>query len=54
MYEEAKEALVSCTKESVEAMQSKARTISSIRDTLSRPSMAESQAAYRTPKTQGE
>ena len=47
MYEDAKDALVAVARDEYEAAQAKARTILHIRNKLSQPSMAESQAPYR-------
>jgi len=54
MYEDAKDALVAVAKDEFEAAQAKARTLLQIRNKLSQPSMAESQAPYRKPFITGE
>lgn len=54
MYEDAKDALVAVARDEYEAAQAKARTILHIRNKLSQPSMAESQAPYRKTFAQGE
>jgi hypothetical protein len=54
MYEDAKDALVAVVRDEYEAAQSKARTILLIRNKLTQPSMAESQAPYRKPFITGE
>jgi hypothetical protein len=54
MYEDAKDALVAVARDEYEAAQAKARTIWHIRNKLSQPSMAESQAPYRITPITGE
>jgi hypothetical protein len=54
MYEDAKDALVAVARDEYESAQAKARTILHIRNKLSQPSMAESQAPYRKTFATGE
>jgi len=55
MYEEAKDALVSCGPATFEATQAKAVTLLQLRNKLSQPSMSEAQSIYRKQNTtQGE